>query len=139
LLKSGMRSENPKPLMTQINVTPLVDVCLVLVIIFMVTTTAFLEPPFQLVLPKAHTAEKTKEKNIFVAINHDGQLAINESRVEENEFSKLIVDKIKKSRLKLVVIRADEQVASGYVIDVLNIIKKAGARRITFGTDEIVE
>jgi len=139
LLKSMMRNEKPKSLMTEINVTPLVDVCLVLVIIFMVTTSMFLEPPFEIKLPKAHTAEQTKEENIFIAVGSDGSLAINENRVDLQAFPEAISSRLKQSRMKLVVIRADEDALSGAVIDVLNIVKKAGARRITFGTEEIAE
>jgi biopolymer transport protein ExbD len=137
MLKSLMRSESPKNLMTEINVTPLVDVCLVMVIIFMVTTTAFLEPPFKIILPKAHTAEQTKEENIFVGISPEGGLAINESRIAPEQFAAMIAEKLQKSRKKLVVIRADEKASSGQVIDVLNLIKKSGARRITFGTETL--
>lgn len=139
MLKSKMRSENPKTIMADINVTPLVDVCLVLVIIFMVTTTAFLEPPFDIVLPEAHTSEQTKEENIFIAVNPEGLLAVNESQIASADFTAFIQKKIRESRHKLVIIRADEGAASGDVIDVMNIVKKAGARRITFGTEEIVE
>jgi biopolymer transport protein ExbD len=139
MLKSLMRSEVAKSIMSEINVTPLVDVCLVLVIIFMVTTTAFLEPPFEIHLPKAHTAEQTKEEHLFVAISPEGGLAINESQIESGIFTEMITQKIKQSRHKLVIIRADEEAKSGAVLDVLNIVKKAGARRITFGTEEIVE
>jgi biopolymer transport protein ExbD len=139
VLKSKMRSESPKTLVTEINVTPLVDVCLVLVIIFMVTTAMFLQPPFEITLPKAHTAEQTKEENIFVAVAPDGRLAVNETQVDLPTFQSLIREKIQKSRHKLVVIRADEKSLSGAVIDALNIIKQAGARRITFGTDAKTE
>ena len=139
MLKSLMRSASPKNLLTDINVTPLVDVCLVLVIIFMVTTTAFLEPPFKVVLPKAHTSEQTKEENIFVAISPDGSLAVNESRIAADQFPGFITEKLRKSRRKLVVIRADESALSGQVIDVLNLIKQAGAKRITFGTETVGE
>jgi biopolymer transport protein ExbD len=134
-----MRSESAKEMLTEINVTPLVDVCLVLVIIFMITTTAFLQPPFEIILPKAHTAEQTKEENIFVAVAPDGSLAINESRIESQEFGRLIKARLKKSRNKLVIIRADENSLSGSVIDILKIIKAAGARRITFGTEQQME
>jgi len=139
MLKSLMRSEAPKTIMSEINVTPLVDVCLVLVIIFMVTTTPFLEPPFQIQLPKAHTAEQTKEENIFVAVSPEGNVAINESRIPPEQFPETIAARLKQSRMKLVIIRADEKAMSGAVIDVLNIVKKAGARRITFGTEQIQE
>ena len=95
MLKSKMRSDDRREMVTEINVTPLVDVCLVLVIIFMVTTAMF--------------------------------------------FQILIKDKIQHSRHKLVVSRADEKAQSGAVIDTLNLIKQAGARRITFGTDSKAE
>jgi biopolymer transport protein ExbD len=139
MLKSLMRNEAPKELLTDINVTPLVDICLVLVIIFMVTTTMFLQPPFEIKLPKARTAEQTKEENLFVAVSPDGGLAINEARVPTEGFPEAIREKLARSRLKLVVIRADENAASGAVIDALNVIKQAGARRITFGTEEKAE
>lgn len=139
MLKSLMRSESPKELLTEINVTPLVDVCLVLVIIFMVTTTMFLQPPFDITLPKARTAEQTKEENLFVAVAPDGSLAINEARVPAEEFPRLIREKLDRSRRKLVVLRADEGARSGAVIDALSVIKQAGARRITFGTEEKAE
>jgi biopolymer transport protein ExbD len=139
MLKSMMRNEAPKTIMSEINVTPLVDVCLVLVIIFMVTTTAFLQPPFEILLPKAHTAEQTKEENIFVAISPEGNLAINESQIPLEEFPATVAARLQQSRMKLVIIRADEKALSGTVIDVLNIVKKAGARRITFGTEQIQE
>ncbi|MCD4814482.1 biopolymer transporter ExbD [bacterium] len=139
MLKSKMRSENSQTIIAEINVAPLVDVCLVLVIIFMVTTTAFLEPPFDIALPEAHTAEQTKEENIFVAVSPEGFLAVNESQIEKKDFPDFIRKKIQKSRHKLIIIRADENADSGAVIDVMTVVKKAGARRITFGTEEIVE
>ena len=83
--------------------------------------------------------EQTKEENIFVAVGPAGQLAINESPVAGEAFTALLAEKLRQSRYKLVVIRADVEAQSGAVIDVLNIAKKAGARRITFGTEEIVE
>lgn len=134
-----MRSEKSRKLVTQINVTPLVDVCLVLVIIFMVTTTAFLQPPFPLELPKARTAEQTKEENLFVAVGPDGKLAINETRISEAEFEPALAARLRRSRNKLVIIRADENALSGAVLDVLQMVKHSGARRITFGTEELAE
>ncbi len=131
-----MRSEDPKPLLTDINVTPLVDICLVMVIIFMVTTSIFLQPPFPVKLPKAITAEQTKEENLFIAIGPDGRLALNESPVAVADFPALIRARLQQSRTKLVVIRADELAESGTVLDVMREVKQAGARRITFGTEE---
>lgn len=135
MLKSKMRSENPKELMCEINVTPLVDICLVLVIIFMVTTAMFLQPPFQVALPKAHAEDKSADGNIFVAVGRDGSLAVNEGKVADADFVEAISTKLHFSRTKSVVIRADEGATSGAVIDIMNTVKQAGARRITFGTE----
>jgi len=139
MLQGKMRGDERKELLTEINVTPLVDVCLVLVIIFMVTTAMFLQPPFDITLPKAHTAEQTKEENLFVAVAPDGSLAINETQISAADFPDVIRARLKASQTKLVVIRADEQARSGAVMDVLNEIKHAGAQRITFGTEEKAE
>jgi biopolymer transport protein ExbD len=139
MLKSMMRNENSKELMCEINVTPLVDICLVLVIIFMVTTAMFLQPPFQVILPKANAEDKSADGNIFVAIGQDGSLAVNESRTPAEGFVETINTKLRFSRTKSIVIRADEKTPSGTVIDIMNTIKLAGARRITFGTEAAKE
>ncbi|MEW6515502.1 MAG: biopolymer transporter ExbD [candidate division FCPU426 bacterium] len=137
MLQSRMRSENPKALMTEINVTPLVDICLVLVIIFMVTTAMFLQPPFEVSLPPAHARDQAGTGPVFVAIGEDGRLAINESPVAEDRFEDAIMLRLLQSPSKRVIIRADAKVASLKVLKTLEAVKAAGAERISFGTEEV--
>ena len=77
----GMQSGSQDGIVTGINVTPLVDVGLVLVIIFMVTAPLFEQPALNVNLPKASTKEGEEKENITVTITPDGKIAINEQEV----------------------------------------------------------
>ncbi len=127
---------SPNEIMAEINVTPLVDICLVLVIIFMVTTAMFLQPPFDVKVPLTHATDQGKDGNLFVAISSDGNLAINEAKIATPDFPEAIATKLLQSRTKRVIIRADSAVLSQTVLDALDTIKQAGAQHISFGTEE---
>jgi biopolymer transport protein ExbD len=70
---SNLDSDDP---ITDINITPLVDVCLVLVIIFMVTAPLFSDPPIKVDLPSAHTKEGEEADKITVTLSKDGEYAL---------------------------------------------------------------
>ncbi len=93
---------------TDINVTPLVDVCLVLVIIFMVTAPLFSQPIMEVELPKAITDEGESAENITITINPDEQLAVNAKEVTIDELKVELKLKMQESADKYVIIRADK-------------------------------
>jgi biopolymer transport protein TolR len=137
MLPQRWNDHDSKEILAEINVTPLVDICLVLVIIFMVTTALFLEPPFKVVLPPAHSSDTRGDGNIFVTIAADGSLAVNERRTDLGAFADIITYQILLSKSKRVVIRADQNTLSDKVLAVLAMIKDSGAHQISFGTDEV--
>lgn len=118
-----------------INVTPLVDVCLVLVIIFMVTAPMMADPKFKVELPKAQTGESEESKKIAITLGRDGRLAL-----EENEYSTLAALEpdlkllILMSDSKRVVLRADEEALHGRLTDLMSMAKEAGAVSLTIAT-----
>jgi biopolymer transport protein ExbD len=130
------KKNSPNTIMAEINVTPLVDICLVLVIIFMVTTAMFLQPPFEVWVPKTMATDQGREGNLFVAIASDGNLAINEAKVTSRDFPEIIATRLLQSQTKRVIIRADARVLSQTVLQALDTIKQAGAQHISFGTEE---
>ena len=75
----AMQSDSEEEI-NSINVTPLVDVCLVLVIIFMVTAPMMVQPNMAVVLPKASTKEGENKENITISISDKGEWAINQAR-----------------------------------------------------------
>lgn len=119
-----------------INVTPLVDVCLVLVIIFMVTAPLLSNPTIKVNLPKARTKEGEERDKITITLGKDGKLALSQ-KVYEN-FDALeaeLKDRLLSSESKLVVIRADQEALHGQLTDIMARAKDAGANSLTIATE----
>jgi biopolymer transport protein ExbD len=121
---------------TDINVTPLVDVCLVLVIIFMVTAPLMVQPILKVTLPKATTLEGEEKENITITLGEKGEWALNEEVTTKERVAEKLLSKIKKSKDRFVIIRADQNVLYGVIEEAMSMAKKAGAKKITLATEQ---
>jgi len=117
-----------KTAMSEINVTPLVDVMLVLLIIFMVTA-PMLEQKVSVDLPQAKgeplAREEPKDK-IVVSVSGQGSIYVNDVSVPEDKLAEKIVEATKSSPAQPVYLRADRTVIYGTVIRVMVALKAAG-------------
>lgn len=120
---------------TAINVTPLVDVCLVLVIIFMVTAPLFSQPVMKVELPKAVTDEGESSENITITIDPDERIAVNAKEVTLDELKPELKMKLQESADKYVIIRADNLTNHGIVLKALDLAKELGAKKLVFATE----
>jgi biopolymer transport protein TolR len=115
--------------LSDINVTPLVDVMLVLLIIFMVTA-PMMQSGIGVNLPQAETNSSPAEEGLTMTITQDRYIHIGESPINifllENKLKEYFFGKEK----RVVFIRADESLPYGYVINVLDVTKKAGVEVI---------
>ncbi len=118
-----------------INITPLVDVCLVLVLIFMVTSPFMAKQLMEVKLPQASATETEDKENITITISPEQGWAINEVPVAREALYQELKRQLKSSGFSLVLIRADERVTNGEVQDVMKICKRAKVGRIAFATD----
>lgn len=111
--------------LSEINVTPFVDVMLVLLIIFMVTA-PMMQSGIGVNLPQAETESAPAEEGLTLTITKDKYIHIENSVI--NQF--LLEQKLKEyfygKKKKIVFIRADESLPYGYVMRILDIAKKAG-------------
>jgi biopolymer transport protein TolR len=123
-------------LASQINVTPLVDVMLVLLIIFMVTA-PIIQQGVEVSIPKVKAAAlKSNEQEFVVSITRDGETYLNDRKLEPAELTDKL-EAISHTRPDLqVFIRADEQVAYGEVIRTMAAIKAAGIENVGMVTQE---
>jgi biopolymer transport protein ExbD len=122
-----------------INITPLTDIFLVLLIIFMVTTTAIAEQAadkggFKVSLPKTGQGDATAPRDLSVAILADGRVVVGGKVVEEAELHALLAEAQKKSADTLVLVQADEGVAHGKVVAVMDQARRAGLTRLAIAT-----
>jgi len=127
---------NSKRMVSDINVTPLVDVMLVLLIIFMVTA-PMMTQGVDVKLPESSApAIPSDDERLVVTITQDRKIYINDNLVESGELeSKLTA--ITRNRLdrKGVFLRADEKIPYGYVMEVMGLIREAGIDQIGMVTE----
>jgi biopolymer transport protein ExbD len=126
-------SENE--VISDINVTPLVDVVLVLLVVFLVTAKMIMGQTLPLDLPKAATGGE-QQIVLSVELGADGRTVVNGRAVEgEREVGALAKDALAKDPELRAVVQADAKVYHGRVVRVLDAIKAAGVARIAFGVE----
>lgn len=124
-------------LVTGINVTPLVDVCLVLVIIFMVTAPLLSDPAFKVNLPKASTQEGEEKDKVSLSLGVGGRYAVDDKELKTlDEVGQALQEKLAYSESKLVVLRADENALHGQLTELMSRAKDAGAASLTIATEQ---
>jgi len=114
-------------IVAEINVTPLTDVFLVLLIIFMITTSAMMKPA-DVELPEASESER-ENRGVLVTMTPSREIYVNERPVAGDDASLTAVlrDALAKSQDKIVILAGDRQVVLGEVVRVLGLAKEAGA------------
>jgi len=122
-------------LMSDINVTPFVDVMLVLLIIFMVTAPMMMQG-VDVVLPETNSEQLIPQKeHLIITINKQNQIYINDYQVEL-DFLKEKLSKIFESREdREVFLRADKDISYGVVVRVMSEIKGAGVEKLGMITE----
>jgi biopolymer transport protein ExbD len=127
----GLRSRRGSSMLGEINVTPLVDVVLVLLLIFMVTA-PMMSRGIDVSLPVADQPQIPQEDRITVSIRADGRVFVADQPVNVA----LLEDRLRAltsgSPDSVVYLRADEGLRYGSVIEVVDVIKRAGIDRIGF-------
>jgi biopolymer transport protein TolR len=125
------RSEGSKP-MSDINVTPLVDVMLVLVVIFIITA-PLLASSIRLDLPRAEGARPTEAPQfITVVLDKTGQAFVDDKPATPEQLAQRLAEVAKASPETEIQLRADEGVPYGHVVQVMGAAQKAGLNRIGF-------
>jgi len=131
-MEVGSGGRGPRQTLSQINVTPLVDVMLVLLIIFMVTA-PMLETGVEVSLPEVENAPglpQAKEP-LIVTVDRQGAISIGKTRVEKPEKLTPVLRQVLSTREdKAVFLEADREVNYGRVVQVLAAIRKAGVQRL---------
>ena len=128
------RTNRPAP-MSDINMTPLIDVMLVLLVIFMITA-PLMSSSLKLDLPTASGAlPNDAPQFISVALDAQGKLFFGDEALETAAFAARVLDAARKNPRTEVQLRADKGVPYGRVAEVIGMVQKAGLNRIGFVTE----
>jgi len=128
---------NNKRFMSDINVTPLVDVMLVLLIIFMVAAPMMIQG-VDVNLPKTTAKNiKSQDEPLMVTVNKEGEVFLENHAVPLDSLELKIQKIFQNRREKEILLRADKDVPYGFVIDVIARVKKAGIDKLGMVTEPL--
>ncbi len=133
----GAFQDDEDGVISAINVTPLVDITLVLLIVFMVTAKIIVSTSLPLDLPKAAKGE-TVQLVFGLEVHASGDLLVDGKKVDNDKaILALARESLARNKDLRAVIRADSKVQHGRIITILDLLKQAGVSKIAFGVTPI--
>jgi biopolymer transport protein ExbD len=126
-------------IVAEINITPLTDIFLVLLIIFMVTSSVMTQLGMDVQLPQASASatQQTEPEGVVVTLLPDGNLKVNEAKVPAQDFA-VFEEKLRsafdKTNSRLVILEGDRQAFLGQAISVMDHARRAGATQFAIAT-----
>ena len=123
----GAGGGSPDEVKSEINVTPLVDVCLVLLIIFMVVT-PMLQSGVDVLLPDGPHAEKKpgKEGDLIISVKADGTVFVGQDWIPDKDLSRYLTAEYQKNPARAVMLKADKRINFGKIRTVMKAANEAG-------------
>lgn len=131
--KIGGDDENP---ISEINIVPFVDIILVVLIIFMITTPFIVKPSIRINLPKAASGEETTPSQLSLTVKSDGSALLNGKPSTDDEISLFSRNAFAANTEIQAIIAADKDVPHGRVIGVIDLVKSAGITRFAITIDK---
>ena len=127
-------NDDDSGIVAEINITPLTDIFLVLLIIFMITSSAMIESGGKVNLPKA-VATQSESRGTTVTLTPKNEVYVNQKRVDESGLESALRSALDASTDRTVILRGDKDVLLGHTVRVMSIIKRAGASEIAIAAE----
>lgn len=113
-----------------INITPMVDVILVLLVIFMVTANFLKKESINISLPKVQKADPNVSKSVQIALTKDGKILLEGTATTEEKLIATLERDVKIRPNMRVTLSADEKLSYGTIMKLMGLIRKAGVEKV---------
>ncbi len=133
---AGKISGGDDDAIAEINIVPFVDIILVVLIIFMVTTPLIMKPSINVNLPKAASGEESAPSKLNIAITESGKVLLNGSVSSIKAIHEYSKNLAKKSTDAQAIISADKVVSHGMVVSIIDAVKSAGIKKFAITIDK---
>jgi biopolymer transport protein ExbD len=120
-------------IVAEINITPLTDIFLVLLIIFMVTTSVISNQGKEVDLPSS-TVASTTPQGVNVTVTAEGEIQVNDQTVSVAQLPTVLKAALDAAREKVVILRGDREVLLGQAVNILDVAQEAGAKGFALAT-----
>ncbi|SFL48398.1 ExbD/TolR family protein [Halanaerobium salsuginis] len=135
-----MNFKRPKTIKTGLDITPLIDVVFILLLFFMLTSNFIVENGLELNLPKSTTADEqtqNTQNNLVIFIDQSQHIFVGENQYNFSELNRLLLKKETAGDLALVTLKADEKVPVGFMIQVMDVVRKINGEKMVISTEKL--
>ncbi|OFZ10858.1 MAG: biopolymer transporter ExbD [Bdellovibrionales bacterium RBG_16_40_8] len=134
-MASKLAGDHDEP-MAEINIVPFVDIILVVLIIFMITTPFIVKPSININLPKAASGQDTTPSQLTITITADGRSLLNGKDATDDDISSFAKGAVADKPETQAIISADKDVPHGRVITIIDLVKSAGISKFAITIDK---
>ena len=132
----AIKTSGEDEVLSEINVVPLVDIILVVLIIFMVTAPLIMKPSINVNLPKAASGDASQSTQLTITLAQDGKVYLNEKEVDlAGVLGGAQAEVIKNPEIQAI-ISADKDVPHGKVVSVMDMVKQAGVKKFAISIEK---
>jgi biopolymer transport protein ExbD len=132
----AFKQDSGDEVLAEINVVPLVDVILVVLIIFMVTAPMIMKPSISVNLPKAGSGDATAPSKLNIVIASTGEMTLDGQATTDDKIKAAAAAEAQKNPEIQAIIAADKDVPHGRVVSVLDLVKEAGVRKFAISIEK---
>jgi biopolymer transport protein ExbD len=118
-----------------LNMTPIIDCVLQLLIFFMLTSSFVLQTGILVDLPKARTPKLQEEQDIVITITRNNETYLNDEKMPLEQLPVALLERVTKSSKKMVLIKPDKRVETGKLVEVMGIAKSVGVESLGIATE----
>ena len=115
--------------------TPMADIVFLLLIFFMISSSFIMQPGIKIKLPEAITSEVQLEKHLILTVDKDKKIFLNEKQIKITNLLPELKNVFIQREDKLLIIKADQRVLHGIVVDIMDKARLAGAERLAIATE----
>ncbi len=121
-------------LMVALNMTPLIDCVLQLLIFFMLSSSFVLQTGIRVDLPQARTPKLQDEQDIVITITRSNEIFLNDEKMSTAQLPIALLERLTKSKNKVVLVKPDKRVETGRLVEVMSIAKSVGVESLGIAT-----
>ena len=130
-----MEFERGKRIRIHLDIAPLIDIVFLLLIFFMLTANFIMQPGIKITLPKAKPSQPQEEENVIIFIAEDNRIFFKDREIGIDELKEALEEKLKATKKRTVILKADEKINLGLTVKVMDIAKQANAEDFVISTE----
>ncbi len=129
-----MRFRRNSRLISDINMTPVIDIVFQLLTFFMLTSTFIKSSAINVDLPASKTSDAQPVREVTVVLYRDGKITVNNQPVQKENLRSFVAQYAKEDSELVVTVQGDKRVDYGLLIEVMDAVRQAGVKRLSLAT-----